>query len=101
MNDTTYLVLRIITTLIAMVIAIYVIPLLRQSIAKLQDEKLQEFIKSAVYAAQQTIQDNFNKKQYVVSQVTQWLVSHNIKITEEQLDLLIEGAVLTMKTNTK
>jgi LL-H family phage holin len=101
MNDMTYLVLRIITTLIAMIIAIYVIPLLKQSIAKIQDEKLQEFIKFAVYAAQQTIQDNFNKKQYVVSQVTQWLASHNIKITEEQLDLLIEGAVLTMKTNTK
>ncbi|MBR3645973.1 MAG: phage holin [Lachnospiraceae bacterium] len=101
MNDFTFMILRIITTLIAMVVACYVVPLMKQAIAKYNDDKLFEFIRSAVYAAQQTIQDNFNKKQYVVERVTAWLKAHDIEITEEQLDLLIESTVLTMKMEIK
>lgn len=98
MNDFTYALLRIVTTLIALVVSCYLIPLIRQSIAKINDEKLAEFIRMAVYAAQQTIQDNYNKKQYVVEMVRSWLQTHGVEITENQLDLLIESAVLTMKT---
>ena len=98
MNDFTYALLRIVTTLIALVVSCYLIPLIRQSIARINDEKLAEFVRKAVYAAQQTIQDNYNKKQYVVEMVHSWLQTHGVEITENQLDLLIESAVLTMKT---
>lgn len=101
MDDFTFMVLRVVTTLIALVIAYYVIPLLKQAVVKINDEKLTEFINTAVWAAQQTINDNFNKKQYVLEKVKDWLSKNNIDITEEQIDMLIESAVLTMKNATK
>lgn len=103
MNDFTYLILRIVTTLIALVVAYYVVPLIKQSLDKLQDDKLAEFIRMAVYAAQQTLKDEKGemRKQYVVDRVSEWLNEKGISITTDQLNVLIESAVLTMKTETK
>ena len=101
MEDNIYLACRIIATVIGMVMAYYIIPAFKAYMADHVDANITGFINSCVYAAQQTIKDNADKKAYVLEQVTAWLNDRNIKITDEQLDILIESAVLAMKTETR
>ena len=103
MDDFTFTILRLVTTLIAAVIACYVVPLMKQTLDKLNNDKLAEFIKMAVYAAQQTLGNEKGsvRKQYVLDRVAEWLNDKGVKISADQIDLLIEGAVLTMKTETR
>lgn len=101
MDEMAYIILRVLTTTIAAYIAYYVIPLLKRTIERLNDERLTDFIKEAVYAAQQTIADNEDKKNYVLERAAEWATSKGLEITQKQLDLLIESAVLTMKNALK
>ena len=41
------------------------------------------------------------KKANVIAFITAWLNTHDIKITEEQLDTLIEAAVFSMNNGDK
>lgn len=101
MSDNVYLACRIIATVVGLVMAYYIVPAFKAYIADHVDANINGIITSAVYAAQQTIKDNSDKKQYVMEQVSKWLDSHGIKIEPEQLDMLIESAVLAMKTETR
>lgn len=101
MDDFSFLILRAATTIIAAVVAYYVVPLLKQTIDRLEDEKLRDFIRRAVYAAQQTMTDNLDKFSYVEKQALLWLDEHGVSLTQEQLKILIESAVLTMKSETR
>lgn len=67
----------------------------------LKDDQLKRIILDAVWAAQQTLTDNKEKKEYVLTLVTQWLEKNNIHISPEELDALIESTVLEMKVETK
>ena len=97
MNEYMFEVCRVAAIIIGALLAYYIIPVLKAYIAKYWDENLLDFVKSCVYAAQQTIEDNADKKQFVLDRVTEWLKSKEIAISPEQLDILIESAVLTMK----
>lgn len=101
MDEMTFEICRIIAIIIGAILAYYIVPALRVFVAKYVDDNLTDFIKSCVYAAQQTIEDNADKKQFVLDRVTEWLKSKEIAISPEQLDILIESAVLTMKTETR
>ena len=55
--------------------------------------------KAAVKSAEQTIKGSgmgVTKKAQVIADVTSWLNSHHISITEAQLSILIEAAVKSM-----
>lgn len=97
MDDVTYLILRFATVVIAAIIAKYLIPALKTVVNKEFDEGLDGIINVAVYAAQQTIKDNTEKKQWVMEQVRSWLNERGVEISTDQLSMLIESAVLTMK----
>ena len=98
MDDMTFLILRIVTTLIALIVACYVVPLLKQTFDRIEDKKLDSFIQAAVYAAQQTIKTcGEDKFAYVEKLTLGWLNDHGIEITQEQLKVLIESAVYAMK----
>lgn len=97
MDEMTFEICRIIAIIIGAILAYYIIPALRVFVSKYVDDNLTEFVKSCVYAAQQTMTDNAGKKQFVLDRVTEWLKSKEIAISPEQLDILIESAVLAMK----
>lgn len=98
MDEMIFTVVRIATTLIALVIAWYLVPMLKQAIDNIKDEKLREFVKSAVFAAQQKLESGAIKKKYVIDVVQKYATKHGIPLTDEQIDILIEPAVFAMKT---
>lgn len=97
MNEMIFEVCRIIAIIIGAILAYYIVPALRTFVEKHIDDNLTGFINACVWAAQQTIEDNADKKQFVLDRVTEWLKSKDIAISPEQLDILIESAVLAMK----
>ena len=101
MNELIFELCRIVAVIIGALLAYYIIPCLRAMVAKHLDDNTIDFIRSCVYAAQQTMTDNEDKKNYVLSQATEWLNQKDIHISEAQLDILIESAVLAMKTETR
>lgn len=101
MDDSIFEICRVVATLAGLVVAYYVIPALKAVVARHIDEDILDFVKSAVYAAQQTLTDNGIKKKYVLKVVSEWLTDKGIKMTDEQIDILIESAVLAMKTQTR
>jgi hypothetical protein len=100
MNEIIFDICRILATIAGLIVACYVVPALKALIRRYVDDDITGFINSAVYAAQQTLSDNNMKKKYVLKVVREWLESHKITITDEQLEILIESAVLAMKTDT-
>jgi len=101
MNEMIFEVCRMVAIIIGAILAYYVVPALRTFVEKHVDDNLNGFINACVYAAQQTIEDNADKKQFVLDRVTEWLHQKEIAISPEQLDILIESAVLAMKTETR
>lgn len=102
MNEMTYDICRIITTVIALSVAWYVIPMIKRAMARMEDESLRDFIIRCVYAAEQIVKTGGDDKfAYVEKLALEWLNNHSIKITQEQLKMLIESAVRTMKNETR
>lgn len=103
MNDITFDIYKVVVIIIGFLVGFYLIPALKRMANNIQDEQLRKFVKSAVYMAQQTMKsdDGTIKFNRVRDLVTEWLNDHRISITDDQLDILIESAVLAMKTETK
>ena len=104
MNDLVFDACRIIATVIGLVIAYYIIPALKTVVQNHLDENITGFINACVYAAEQIYRDpktGTMKKKYVMKNITDWLNNRDISISEEQLDVLVESAVLAMKTEIK
>lgn len=100
MNEITFDVLKIIVSICAALVTAYVIPYLKT----LKDDKryasLVGIVEVAVRAAEQTIPEPNEgklKKAEVLSFVSDWLSSRGIKITNDELDKLIECAVYQLK----
>lgn len=103
MDDITFKVLKIVVSIVAMVIAVFLVPFIKQKIASIKDERLRDFIEDMVQAMEQTITDPGSgvlKKEEVMERVTDWLNEHHMKITEKQLSDLIESAVYRMNNPT-
>ena len=107
MNELVFDVCRVIATVIGIVIAYYIVPALKALIKQHLDTEMIKFIKACVYAAEQTLTPKDGtpnggvKKKFVEKEVSEWLTSKGIKITDTQLDVLIESAVLAMNTEIK
>ena len=98
MTDTIF---KSVISLILIILTTLIIPFIRSKINQLKDDKLKQIIWDAVWAAQQTLTDNTQKKEYVLTLVTDWLKQNNINITPAELDTMIESAVLAMKCETR
>lgn len=99
MDDITFIILKIVLSIVSALFGIVIIPLVKEKIASIKDERLRKFIGEMVQAAEQTISDPGSgalKKEEVMAKVTDWLNEHNMKITEKQLSDLIESAVYSM-----
>lgn len=103
MNDLTFNILKLVVSVVCALIAVYLVPYLKN---KLQDEKYAQLlymVEVAVRAAEQTIGSGEGKlkKEEVMSFVLRWMADNGIKITEEQLSQLIESTVFNMNLEIK
>lgn len=99
MSDMVFELVKVAVMLAALVAARYIIPWVKDRMGENQLEQVTRWVKSAVLYAQQTMwsESGAERKKTVERIVWEMLADHNIKITEEQLDILIEAAVKEMK----
>ena len=96
MNDVTFELLNIVISIAAALITLYLIPYLKSQTSTKQMDELVNMISIAVQAAEQTVQGGKMKKAEVITFISGWMNNKGIKITDEQLDKLIESAVYSM-----
>ena len=98
MDDMTLTILKLVIITILIVFSRYIIPYLK---IKMEDTKIAYVagvVNDAVRAAEQTIKlDGTEKKAIVTKMLRNILRSKNISISDEQLNSLIESAVLALK----
>lgn len=99
MNDLTFNILKIVISVVAALIAYYLIPVLKEKVKDAKYKKLIDAVKTAVEAAEQTFKESGMgkvKKDEVIKFVTSWMVEQGFIISDEQLDQLIEAAVFQL-----
>lgn len=101
MNEIMTIIVKAVISVVVIAISIYLVPLAKTLLDRIQDDKIKKIILDAVWAAQQTITDNVEKKNYVLGIVSNWLINHKINLSPEEIDMLIESTVLEMKTETR
>lgn len=95
----TQIILAIISIIGALVSA-YVIPFIKAKMTQADMQRLVEFVKIAVRCANQiyTPEQWAQKKEYVLNLVKEFIESNlKIKLTDEQIDAIIEGIVNLIK----
>lgn len=104
MNDLTFNLLKIVVSVVAALLAYYLVPYLKE---KVKQEKYSDLVKAvniAVEAAEQTFKESGMgkvKKEDVISFITKYLNDNNIAISDQQLDKLIESAVFQLNKGKK
>lgn len=104
MNDLTFNLLKIVISVVAALLAYYVIPYLKNKIQQDKYKDLVEAVKIAVDAAEQTFKEGGMgklKKEDVIKFITSYLNDNKIDISDDQLDRLIEAAVFQLNKGKK
>ena len=103
MNDLTFNLLKIVVSIVCALIALYLVPYLKNKIADDKYAQLMLMVTTAVQAAEQTIGTGQGKlkKAEVIAFVSDWMSKNGIVISEDQLSQLIESAVFTMNLEIK
>lgn len=102
MNDIMYYLVQFIIIFVIGLITKYLIPWLKTKSDNEALQHIEEWVRNAVSAAEQVITGSLqgaNKKEYVLDNIHKLLNEKGIKITEEQLEMLIEAAVKAMNAD--
>lgn len=100
MDELTLTILKVIVSVCVALITAYVLPYIKTLKDDARYAKVIEVVELAVRAAEQVIRDPKSgniKKARVLKVVRKWLGEHNIDISEDEIDQLIESAVYAMK----
>ena len=104
MNEVLFDVLLFVVIICTVAVSGTVIPWIKSQIHESEYAEFLDIVEKAVRKAEQTIKASGQgkiKKANVIAFITAWLNTHDIKITEEQLDTLIEAAVFSMNNGDK
>lgn len=104
MNELTFDILKIVVSVCAALITVYVVPYIKALRQDKRYESIMGMVEIAVRAIEQTRKEQGQgklKKAEVETFITEWLTRQGIKITEDELNQLIECAVFTMKQETR
>ena len=104
MSEWSFLVLKVVVSVCAAMITVYLIPYLRTLVHDKRYEALIDMVALAVRAAEQTIKESGQgalKKERVIDFVRDWMNNQGIDITYEQLSELVEACVYQMKQEAK
>lgn len=100
MNDITFDILKVVISICAALVTVYVIPYLKTLKEDRRYAQILDMVEVAVRAAEQTIKGagkGVEKKKEVENIIYAWLMEKGIEITPEQINQLIECAVYQMK----
>ncbi len=99
MNEIVFEILRLLVLLAVFVVTCYLLPLIKSKIGQDKLEEITKWVNAAVLMAQQVYyaKTGAERKAIVINLMKDMLIAKNISITDEQLDLLIEAAVKSMK----
>lgn len=99
MDKILFEILKLVVIISVMVVTRYLVPWLKTQIKGTRYEEYLAMVNDAVKWAEQTIGagNGEQKKQLVLSFLTQLALDKNLSITAEQLEVLIESAVFAMK----
>ena len=100
MNELTFDILKVVISICAALVTVYVIPYLKTLKEDRRYSQIVEMVEVAVRAAEQTIKGagkGVEKKKEVESIIYAWLLERGIEITPEQINQLIECAVYQLK----
>lgn len=107
MSEIVFEILKLIVLLAVFVVTCYLIPWIRGKIGQERLDEITKWVNAAVLMAQQVYyaKTGAERKAIVVDLMKGILITKNISISDDQLDLLIEAAVKAMKmqegSNTK
>lgn len=93
------MILKIVVSVCAALITVYVVPYLKTLRQDKRYASLMDMVEVAVKAAEQTIKEPGQgdyKKAEVIAFVSDWMMEHGIKISQDELSQLIECAVFSM-----
>lgn len=102
MNENLFKVLMALIPVLGVIVTGFVVPYIKTKISLVKLDEISRWIKVAVQAADMLYVGNKmgkDKKKYVLELILDFLNNRNIKISEEQLDALIESAVNELKIN--
>ena len=99
MSEVAFEFIKVTVMLVALVIARYLVPWLKEKIGADKLAEAEKWVKYAVLKAQQVLweESGTDKKAYVTMFLKEILMAKNIALSNEQLDVLIEAAVKQMK----
>lgn len=99
MDELIFEVVKIVVMVVALLIARYLVPWLKQKIGAEKVAEVSMWAKQAVLMAEQVYKDwkGQDKKAFVTEYLKKILTAKNISLTDEQLNILIEAAVKQMK----
>lgn len=104
MNDVSFLILKIVVSVCASLVTLYVVPYVYTLQKNERYVQVMSIVKNAVQAAEQVVKGEGMgtvKKERVMLFVRDWCAAQRIAITEKQLDELVEAAVYGMKQGAK
>lgn len=97
MNDVYMTILKVVVSICAALITVYVVPYIKALKDNERYSALADIVEVAVHAAEQTIKaGGAAKKSEVLQFVGRWLDEKGVKVTQDELDQLIEAAVFAM-----
>lgn len=99
MNEILFEIIVVVVMLVALVIARYLVPWIKNKIGTDKLAEAEKWAKYAVLKAQQVLyeESGADRKAYVTEFLKEILIKKNIALSDEQLDVLIEAAVKQMK----
>lgn len=99
MNEIIFEIVKLVVMVVALVIARYLVPMVKEKIGADKMAQIEKWTRYAVLKAQQVLWDKTgeDKKTYVTEFLKELLIAKNIALSDEQLDILIEAAVKQMK----
>ena len=97
MNELATVALKCLIMIITTAITAVVIPYIRTRIGNDRWDKLKEITECAVRFAEQTMKDNKFKKEYVYKYILLKAEEFGLKLTEQDIDVLVEGVVNAVK----
>lgn len=103
-NEISIIIMRVVLSAMLCFLTKTLIPCIKQWYQNVVDEKMRKAIREAVESAEQTFRQTGAgkiKKEDVVSYMSTWLKTHNIDISERELDVIIESTVFALNNSKK
>lgn len=90
-NDITLLIIQLIIAIVIALFGKYVFPIIKE-------KRLDTYVVKAVKAAEILYTDNSKRKQYAISVVSAAAKKIGLKLTDDEIDTIIEAAVQDLNT---